>query len=119
MEKLRKACAVSLIASATIWLTISLLAFGFGLETHSALGNGEGFGFIFAVIFLALFSVLGIGVGIMALVFFAVDVICLIALSRIGENGKKGIIAIGIVSLLFGSPISGIMLLIAGARCEG
>lgn len=119
MEKLRKACATSLIASATIWLTVSLLAFGFGLETHSALGNGEGIGFIFAAIFLALFSVLGIGVGIISLVFFAVDVICLIALTRIGENGRKGIIAIGVVSLLLGSPISGIMLLICAARCEG
>lgn len=119
MGKMRKACAASLIASATIWLTVSLLAFGFGLETHSAVGNGEGFGFIFAAIFLALFSVLGIGVGIMALAFFSVDVICLIALTRIGENGRKGIIAIGVISLLLGSPISGIMLLICGARREG
>lgn len=107
--KLRKAAAAILMAGAIIWLTLAALGLAFGLSMRSSLQSGEGIGFIFAALFLALFEVIGFGAAVLALIFAVVAVVALIVLAK--ARGRGALIAIGVISLLLGSPIGGALIL--------
>lgn len=115
--KLRKSCAAILIASAIIWAIVCVLGVAFGLGMRSSLKSGEGIGFIFAAIFLVLFESIGWGVSVLSAVFLLADIL---ALCLLPKAKRGGIAALGVMTLLLGSPIAGITLFVLhGAERRG
>ena len=114
---MKKATLVILIISAAIWLAVGIYGLVMYAEMQQAMQEGSesnNVGFIFAAIFIALFQVLGAALAVLALIFALVAGAAIPVLLLAKKRGA--LIAMGVVTLILGSPVAGILMLVSARK---
>lgn len=114
--------AIIILSSITLafWLLTIVVGISIGFSTQDAIngGNakdlGEAIGLAFAAVFITLFSIAGYAVAIIA---GLASLTCLASIIVVCKTtNKKGLIAIGIISIILGNLVAGIITLVYNSK---
>ena len=117
---MKKAIIILSAISLAFWIFVVIIGICIGFSTQEIIKNpevsdvGEAIGLLFAAIFITLFSISGYVAAVLAGISILVCIASIIVICK--TTNKKGLIIMGVTSIVFGNLVAGILTLVYNSK---